>query len=81
MLGSKVYKIVNAMGVSSTQKVELVSYQLKNVAQVWFTQWKSNRQVEAGPTKWEEFKKSFLGKYFLIEEFIRLRQGSMSMEQ
>ncbi|KAK4729667.1 hypothetical protein R3W88_022655 [Solanum pinnatisectum] len=34
----EVYKIVNAMGVSSSEKAELASYQLKDVAQVWFTQ-------------------------------------------
>ena len=35
----KVYKIVHIMGVRSTEKVELASYQLINVAQFWFTQW------------------------------------------
>ncbi|TMX04190.1 hypothetical protein EJD97_010881, partial [Solanum chilense] len=32
-----VYKIVHAMGVTSREKAELVSYQLKYVAQVWCT--------------------------------------------
>ncbi|XP_049394755.1 uncharacterized protein LOC125859061 [Solanum stenotomum] len=39
----EVYKIVNAMGVTSREKAELASYKLKDVAQVWFTQWKNNR--------------------------------------
>ncbi|WMV24741.1 hypothetical protein MTR67_018126 [Solanum verrucosum] len=52
----EVYKIVNAMGVSSREKVELVSYQFKEVAQLWFTQWKNNRHLEVGPIEWEEFK-------------------------
>ena len=44
-----VYKIVNAMGVTSREKAELVSYQLKEVGKVWFTQLKSNRPIEVGP--------------------------------
>ncbi|XP_049357496.1 uncharacterized protein LOC125822156 [Solanum verrucosum] len=31
----EIYKIVNAMGVSSREKAELPSYQLKEVAQIW----------------------------------------------
>ena len=32
----EVYKIVHAMGVTSKEKVELVSYQFKDVTHVWF---------------------------------------------
>ncbi|XP_049406161.1 uncharacterized protein LOC125869764 [Solanum stenotomum] len=78
----EIYKIVDAMGVSSREKAKLASYQLKEVAQIWYTQWKANRPEEAGPIEWEEFKEAFLGKYFplekrecKIEEFINLRQG------
>ena len=42
----EVYKIVHAMGVTSWEKAEFVTYQLKNVAQVWYTQWK--RQLVRG---------------------------------
>ena len=31
-----VYKILCAMGVSSNEKAELSSYQLKDVAQTWY---------------------------------------------
>jgi len=41
-----------------------------------------------GPIEWEEFKEAFLGRYFprekrevKVEEFINLRQGSMSVEE
>ena len=81
-------KIVDAMGVSSREKAELASYQLKEVAQIWYTQWMANRPEEAGPIEWEGFKEAFLGKYFplekrecKIEEFINLRQGNMSVEE
>ena len=50
--------------MTSTENAELASYQLREVAQVWYTQWKDNRQVESVTIKWEEFKEAFLGKYF-----------------
>ncbi|WMV24613.1 hypothetical protein MTR67_017998 [Solanum verrucosum] len=76
------------MGVTSREKAELASNKLKDVAQVWFTEWKANRPLEAGPIEWEEFKEAFLGRYFprekrecKLEVFINLRQGSMSVEE
>ncbi|XP_049385638.1 uncharacterized protein LOC125849627 [Solanum stenotomum] len=84
----EIYKIVDAMGISYREKVELASYQLKEVAQIWYTQCKANSPEEAGAIEWEEFKEAFLGKYFplykrecKIEEFINLWQGNMSVEE
>uniref|UniRef100_M1DP86 Gag-pol protein n=1 Tax=Solanum tuberosum TaxID=4113 RepID=M1DP86_SOLTU len=54
------YKIVYAMRVSFREKAELASHQLKYVSQVWFTQWKVNRPVVAGPIELDEFKGDFL---------------------
>ena len=34
----EVYKILYAMGVSSSEKAELDTYQLKDVAQTWYVQ-------------------------------------------
>ena len=45
----EVYKIVYAMGVSSNEKIELVAYQPKNVAQTWYSQWRGYRSLRAGP--------------------------------
>ncbi|TMX03198.1 hypothetical protein EJD97_017733 [Solanum chilense] len=59
-----VYKVMSAMGVTSREKAELVSYQLWEVYQVWYAQWKDNSPVESGPIEWEEFKETFLGNYF-----------------
>ena len=42
-----VYKFFNAMGMSSKEKAELASYELMDLAQVWYTQWKYNKRVEA----------------------------------
>ena len=43
-----VYKVLSVMGVTSREKAELDSYQLRQVAQVWYSQWKDNRLVESG---------------------------------
>ncbi|XP_049391580.1 uncharacterized protein LOC125856017 [Solanum stenotomum] len=84
----EVYKIVNAIVVSSREKAELVSYQLKKVVQVWLTQWKNNRPFEAGPIEWEELKGAFLCRYLprekrecKVAEFINLKQSSMIVEE
>ena len=39
----EVYKRVHVVGVTSREKSSLASYQLKDVSQVWYTQWKGNR--------------------------------------
>lgn len=63
-----IYKIVYIMGVTSRKKEELSCYQLKVVAQVSFTRWKSNRTLEASPIEREQFKGAFLGRYFSREK-------------
>ncbi|WMV24816.1 hypothetical protein MTR67_018201 [Solanum verrucosum] len=69
-LVDEMYKVVDAMGVTSEEKSELATYQLKNVAQVWFPQWMSNGLVGAGPIDWEVFKREFLDRLFhwVLEE-------------
>ncbi|WMV13383.1 hypothetical protein MTR67_006768 [Solanum verrucosum] len=82
----KVYKIVEAMGVTAIEKAELAGYQLKDVAQVWHTQLKDNRPLRAGPISWEVFMKAFVDRFFprekreaKVEEFINLCQGGMGV--
>ncbi|TMW83530.1 hypothetical protein EJD97_001447 [Solanum chilense] len=41
------YKVLSSMEVSSREKVELASYHLRDVSQIWYTRWKDNRPVEA----------------------------------
>ena len=43
--------MLSVIGVNSREKAELDSYQLRDVAQVWYIQWKDNRSVESGPIK------------------------------
>ncbi|WMV58487.1 hypothetical protein MTR67_051872 [Solanum verrucosum] len=71
-----------------SKKAELDAYQFKSVAQVWYTQWKNNRPVGAGPIEWEVFKSTFLDRFFpqefrdaKVEEFINLRQGGMNVQE
>ncbi|XP_049406187.1 uncharacterized protein LOC125869795 [Solanum stenotomum] len=75
-------------GVTNREKVELSSYQFKDVAQVRFTQWKSNWPKGAGPIEWAKFKKEFVGRYFpceqrqcKVEDFIILEKGRMNVEE
>ncbi|WMV25178.1 hypothetical protein MTR67_018563 [Solanum verrucosum] len=39
----EVKKIFEVMQVTGNDRVELASYQLKDVAHIWYTQWKENR--------------------------------------
>ena len=41
--------------MTSKEKEESDSYQLREVTQVWYIQWKDNRPVESGPIEWEDF--------------------------
>ena len=45
----RVYKVLSAMGFTSREKAELASYQLRYVAEIWYTQWKDNRPEGSGP--------------------------------
>ncbi|XP_049363665.1 uncharacterized protein LOC125828397 [Solanum verrucosum] len=76
------------MGVTLREKAELVVYQLKGFAQVWYNQWKEIKSVGAGPIEWEMFKFAFLDRFFPFEmrqtkvlEFISLCQRSMSVKE
>ena len=60
----EVFKVVDAMDVTPREKAELVDYQLKDVAQVWFEQWRIDRPLGRGPVSWEEFKEAFLYRLF-----------------
>ena len=68
--------------------VELVSYQLKDVSQTSYTEWRDNKALRAGPMTLEVFRMSFLGTFFTrdkkedkVQEFINLRQGGMSVKE
>ena len=53
----KFYKILLAMRLSTSEKAELATYQIKDVAQAWFVQWRDNRPLRRGSLTWDIFKK------------------------
>ena len=52
------------MQVIGNDRVELASYQLKDVAHIWFTQSKENRGENATSVTWECFIGAFLVRFF-----------------
>ncbi|XP_069148117.1 uncharacterized protein [Solanum lycopersicum] len=76
------------MGLSICEKAELTTYQLKNVAQAWYVQWRDNRPLRGGPMTWEILKMNFLDWLFPREmkeekvvEFINRHQGGRSIHE
>ena len=77
----KVHKILVAMGTIYTGKVELTSYQLKDVAQTLCKMWQDSRVLRGVPFTWDLLKTAFLERFIPIEmreakveEFINLMQ-------
>ena len=63
----EIKKIFEVMQVTGNDRVELASYQLKDVAHIWYNQWKENRGTDAAPITWECFSETFLDRFFPIE--------------
>ena len=84
----EVFKVVDSMGVTFKEKLELDSYKLKEVEQVWFVQWRDERPIRADPVNLGLFKMTFLDRLFPLElrdinvvEFMNLLQGGMSVNE
>ncbi|KAH0692437.1 hypothetical protein KY285_019534 [Solanum tuberosum] len=84
----EIKKIFEVMQVTGNDRVELASYQPKDVAHIWYTQWKENRGTNAAPITWDCFSETFLDRFFPIElrearaqEFMNLRQGNMTVQE
>ena len=82
-----VYKVLSVIRVTSRDKEELASYQLRDVSQILYTQWKDNRLEGLGPIEWDKCKEAFLSMYFprerrkaKVEEFINLKQGNINVQ-
>ena len=85
---NEIKKIFYVMQVTGNDRVELPSYQLKDVAHIWYTQWKENGGVNAEPITWDCFTETFLDRFFPIElrkakfqEFMNLRHGNMTVQE
>lgn len=83
-----VYNVLRSLEVTSREKAELSSQQLKEVSQVWYTQCKNNRPVDSGPILWEKLKEAFFGNYFpherrevKVKQFIKHWQVDIRVEE
>ena len=47
-------------GLFTSEKAELDSYKLKDLAKAWYVQWRDNRLLKDDPVTWEMFKRTFL---------------------
>ena len=76
------------MGVSSNEKVDLASYQLKDVDQTLYNHCRDNRSLRAAIVTFEVFWRVLFYRFFprektgaKAEELINLRQGGMSVKE
>ena len=74
------------MGLSTSEKAEFSTYQLKDLSQTWYAQWRDNTLFRGRPVTWEDLKKAFHDRFYPKEkhnvkavEFIKIHQGSMSV--
>ena len=51
----EVYKVLEIIRVSFIEKAELSSYQLKDLAQIWYEKLKVKRIIGASSIEWETF--------------------------
>ena len=54
------YKVLYAIGMTSSEKVELASYKLKDVTQTLYLYLRDNSLLMGGMVTWEVFKVAFL---------------------
>ena len=63
----EVFKVVDTMGVTPREKVELPPDKLKDVVQVWLEKWRDERPLRDDLIDWEVFKEAFLDRFFPLE--------------
>ncbi|XP_015068818.1 uncharacterized protein LOC107013421 [Solanum pennellii] len=75
------------MGANEKEKAQLDTYQLKDVAQVWYKMLVDGRAIGEVPITWNILKTAFLERFFprdqreaKVEDFINLCQGANSKE-
>lgn len=84
----EIYNILLATGLSTSEKVELSTYQLKDVSQALFVHWRDNRPLKSFPLTWDICKKDFLVHFFpremreeMVKEFMNLRQRGRTVHK
>ena len=63
----KIKKIFEVMQVTRNDRFELASYLLKDVAHIWYTQWKENSGADSVLFTYDYFSETFLERFFPIE--------------
>ena len=58
-----VFKVEDATGVTSRDKLEIASYQFKDVVQVYLEQWRYEIALREGPVDWGAFETTFLESF------------------
>ena len=69
--------------------IEFASYKLKDVAHIWYSQWKENRGSNEAPITWDFFSETSLDNMFLpiklreenALEFINMKQGNKRVQE
>lgn len=76
------------MHATEVEGVKFVSYQLKDVANVWCNQQEESHSKYVKPSVWDEFEIAFLGYFFprelrevKVEEFMNLNQEGMTVKE
>ncbi|XP_069152651.1 uncharacterized protein [Solanum lycopersicum] len=84
----EVHKILVAMRATDIEKAELAFYQLKDVEQTWCKMWQDCRVLGWVTITWDQFKTTLLERFFpremrkaMVEEFINLKQGFMTVRE
>ncbi|XP_070015458.1 uncharacterized protein [Nicotiana sylvestris] len=81
-------KALRAMKAFDDEAVELVAYQLRDVASAWFEMWEKERDEDDGPPTWKEFEEAFMDNFIPEDdreakatEFEQLKQGNKSVQE
>ncbi|XP_069152662.1 uncharacterized protein [Solanum lycopersicum] len=81
----KIKNIFELMQVYGNDRVELTSYQPKDVAHIWYTHLKENKVTDADRITWDCLSENFLDRFFPIDfreakahELMNLRRGNMT---
>lgn len=76
------------MDVTPIETTYLDIYQFIEVSYTWCKQWNEDRGIDARTIEWDEFVTTFLDRFFSLElrdakvqEFIKLKQGNISMKK
>ena len=72
----------------ATESVELAAFRLRDVAVLWYESWERTRGEDISLPTWDNFVEAFIDHYLpreirdsRVDQFLNLRQGSMSVRE